>query len=199
MSTMEAATLVSPERLQELLTETELELEQLQPCIEEMEKQVQELRKLKQTKQRLITLKMSLSTLLESITRDEVKDKEDSTVTENLETSESAILNFSELSTLKTFHPEEAFRQADRMLKQRNSLNYEMFKAVVFNGGKATTEEIKAYLVESNATQPQTGEGFGKVPLTEISSRVNYLVRKGVLHSADRGAFYSALGWVNPS
>lgn len=191
-------TLASPERLGELLKQTEKELSELQPRIEELEAAVQELRELKLAKQRLLTLKMSLSTLLDNITSDMSVEKSHRENGEDHPELETKVFTFEELSALKSFHPDVAFKQVDAYLKQKNSTNYEMFKAVVFNGGKASTEEIKQFLVESGTRQPQTGEGFEDVPLTEISSRANYLVRKGVLRSMGRGTFYSALGWVDP-
>jgi hypothetical protein len=191
-------TLASPQRLQELLNETEEELKQIQPRIEDLEKQVLELRELKQIKQRLLTLKMSLTTLLDNINKDEVKPEELNYLSENEVLKETELFNFSELSASKKFRPDEAFKQAEKILKQKNSLNYEMFKAIVFKGGHASTEDIKAFLVESGATQPQTGEDFANVPLTEISSRINYLVRKGIVRPAERGSFYATVGWVEP-
>ncbi len=190
--------LASTERLEALLQEAENELSALQPRIDELEAQIQELKKLKLEKQRLLTLKMSLSALLESSTKDNALDDTTSYELANSASHETKLYDFNELSTLKTFHPEAAFKQVDQILKQKNSLNYEMFKAVVFNGGKASTEQIKAYLVECGARQPQTGEGFEEVPLTEISSRANYLVRKGILRPMDRGMFYATLGWLDP-
>ncbi len=192
-------TLASPERLDELLKQAENELFEIQPKIEKLEEVVSELRELKMTKQRLLTLKMSLSALIETIGKDKVQfdnENKDSIFGDKLSTK---VLNYNELSTLKMFHPDEAFKEVDKILKQKQSLNYEMFKAVIFNGGKASTEEIKQYLVESGIQQPQTGEGFEDVPLTEISSRANYLVRKGILQPVGRGEFYSTLGWIEPS
>jgi hypothetical protein len=195
MMTVTEMTLASPERLEELLKQTETELKEIQPKIDELEKSLLELRELKLVKQRLLTLKMSLSTILENIDKDKVKESSIGFLEEDLGRAEAKLFNFSELSASKSFYPDKALQDVDRILKQRNSLNYEMFKAVVFNGGKATTEEIKRYLVESGLKQPQTGEGFEATPLTEISSRANYLVRKGVLQPLERGAFYSTLGW----
>jgi len=188
-------TLASPEKLEGLLNQTESELKELQPKIDKLEKSLLELRELKLVKQRLLTLKMSLSTILENIDKDKVKEENAEFLEANLAQTEAKLFNFSGLSASKSFYPDKALQDVDRILKQRNSLNYEMFKAVVFNGGKATTEEIKRYLVEAGLKQPQSGEGFDAVPLTEISSRANYLVRKGILQPLERGAFYSTLGW----
>ncbi len=198
MAAISEGTLASPERIKILLEEAEEELVKIQPRIDELEQMAQELRELKQVKQHLITLKISLSTLIDTITQPNV---EVDLVGAGLEDFAGLNFNntsFKELSALKTFRPDEAFHQADKILKQKQSLNYEMFKAVVFKGGKASTEEIKAYLVECDAKQPQTGEGFENVSLSEISSRANYLVRKGILHPSGRGSFYSTLGWVDP-
>lgn len=194
---MNDVSIVAPERLNDLVKEAEEELLKIQPRIEELEGYAEELRELKLSKQRLLTLKMSLSTMIDNSTKDEVFSATDRVSRPDWQTEENKLYNFSELSTSKSFRPDEAFRQVDQMLKQKSSLNYEMFKAVVFNGGKASTEEIKAYLVENKVQQPQTGENFETVPLTEISSRANYMVRKGILHPMDRGVFYTHLGWVD--
>ncbi len=197
MTTTEIS-LTSPQRLQELLQEAERELQEIQPRIEELEKLTQELKSLKLSKQRLITLKMSLTTMLDNLTIDNVESDSESSSMSSMDLTQVKSFSFEELSTLKSFHPDKAFMDVERFLKQKQSLNYEMFKAVVFKGGKASTEEIKAFLVESGAQQPQTGEGFEDVPLTEISSRANYLVRKGVLQPMGRGYFFTPLGWVDP-
>lgn len=196
---MSITSVVAPTRLNELIQEADAELASIQPRIEELEALADELKELKLAKQRLLTLKMSLNTLVENSTRSEVEFTVDHAEGPDWTLAENKLYNFSELSASKTFQPDEAFRQVDQFLKQKLSLNYEMFKAVVFNGGKASTEEIRAYLVDNKVQQPQTGEGFENVPLTEISSRANYLVRKGVLHPMDRGVFYTHLGWVSPS
>lgn len=191
-------TLSSPERLQTLLTEAEEELSAIQPEIEALEEQIATLKELKLKKQRLLTLKMSLSAMLESFKKDEVLEDNASGLPAILSISETKLYDYKELSTLKTFHPDEALKQVDQFLKQKGSLNYDLYKAVVFQGGKANTEEIRNYLVSAGITQPQTGESFEKVPLTEISSRINYLVRKGVLAPAERGSFFTTLGWCDP-
>lgn len=191
-------TLASPQRLEALLKETEEELLQIQPRLEALEEYVRELQELKLSKQRLLTLKMSLSALLDTMTKDLVSEVLVSSAEVNSQILDFKNTPFLELSASKMFDPDAAFKAADKLLKQKQSLNYEMFKAVVFNGGKASTEEIKAFLVESGARQPQSGEGFENAPLTEISSRANYLVRKGVLHSLGKGHFCSTVGWVTP-
>lgn len=188
--------IVDSSRLAQMVQEAEEELGKIQPRIDELESLADELRDLKLAKQKLLTLKMSLSTMIDNATKDEVLVESELVISRNWQTEENKLYNFSELSASKSFRPDEAFRQVDQILKQKQSLNYEMFKAVVFNGGKASTEEIRTFLVEHKVQQPQTGEGFENVPLTEISSRANYLVRKGILHPMDRGVFYTHLGWT---
>lgn len=195
---LDTDSLVSQERLHLLFQEAENQLEQLQPRIDELENMVQELRELKQTKQRLLTLKMSLMTLIDTSKNDDILLSNTNLTTDSFQDVETKLFNFNELSAIKMFHPDVAFKQADQILKQKDSLNYQIFKAVVYQGGKANTEQIRQFLVDSGVQQPHTKKGFEDVPLTEISSRANYLVRKGVLKPLERGSFYSILGWLDP-
>jgi hypothetical protein len=94
------------------------------------------------------------------------------------------------------FLAEAAFHQVNQRLRQRESINYEMFRAIVYAGGRASTEQIRAYLVEQHICQPATGEGFAQVPLADISARVNYLVKKGIVSIEQRGVFKSVYGWT---
>ena len=94
------------------------------------------------------------------------------------------------------FLPELAFHQADSLLKRKSSINYDLFRAIVFNGGQASTEQIRQYLIEHRIKQPASGESFDDVELTDISARVNYLVRKGLVKAEGRGVFSSCLGWA---
>jgi hypothetical protein len=196
---MDSTTLASPENLEALLKQAESELEAIQPQIEEIENQLKVLHELKQSRQRLLTLKMSLSALLESSTQPYVESTPGYLANTLGDLAQQKLQSFEDdytyLSTHKTFHPDLALQQVTHALKQRDSLNNDMFRAVVLNGGKASTAEIKTYLVEAGIKQPQTGEGFEDAPLTEISSRANYLVRKGILKALDRGVFYTTLGW----
>ena len=195
---MDQQTLASPEGLQALLEQAETELESIQPQITELEEKIKDLQALKQSRQRLLTLKMSLGALIESSTHDDAQEPYTMLSSNLAQQKLQAFDNdYTYLSTHKSFHPDLALQQVQQLLKQKESLNYEMFRAVVLNGGKATTIEIKTYLVEAGIKQPQTGDGFEDVPLTEISSRANYLVRKGVLKALERGVFYTPLGWSN--
>ncbi|OGI00686.1 MAG: hypothetical protein A2104_08705 [Candidatus Melainabacteria bacterium GWF2_32_7] len=82
-------------------------------------------------------------------------------------------------------------------MRTNNNLNYEIYKGIVFNSGQATTADIKHYLVENKVKQPKSGKGFEDVELKEISSRVNYLVRKNILTSPEPGVFRSVFGWCD--
>jgi hypothetical protein len=93
------------------------------------------------------------------------------------------------------FIPELALQEASTLLRRKNSINYELFRAIVLNGGRADTQTVKRYLLEHDIRQPGSGENFERVALTDISSRVNYLVRKGVVTSDGHGSFVSRFGW----
>jgi hypothetical protein len=199
----------STDRLTKLLEETERELEMLQPQIEKLEKQVDKLKKLKLAKQKLITLKLSLNSIISNFSEDETLGSATRVIEDNLSnvlelkrrhsnfTSSIGTKPSSKKAEISgTFLPDIAFDQVNGILRKKSSINYDLFRAIVFNGGKASTEEIKAYLVENSIRQPASGEGFDAVELTDISSRVNYLVRKGVVKPDGRGTFISTLGWT---
>ncbi len=199
---LDSGSITSIKRLETMYSETETELEKLKPQIEKLEKQMAKLRTLKLTKQKLITLKLSLKSIIDNFT-------EDNASTENFLNSSQELRSFatgkivsqqlsaSDLAS-KLFLPDVAFTDVDQVLRKRTSLNYNIFRAIVFNGGRATTEQIKSYLVENQITQPTSNEGFENMGLTDISSRTNYLVRKGVVEPDGRGVFRSKLGWVDP-
>lgn len=200
----------SMDRLEGILAETEEELEKIQPEIDKLEKQVEKLKELKLTKQKLITLKLSIKSIIGNFS----DAKNPGTIRELLGEGNREILSgrsdvlhsgtsrtlhetssVTVIDSSRTFLPDRAFDEVNQVLRQKNSLNYEIFRAIVFNGGRATTEQIKAYLVENSITQPTTGEGFEAVELTDISSRVNYLVRKNIVQAAGKGLFLSNFGW----
>jgi hypothetical protein len=208
----------SASRLEDLLHETELELEQLEPQIEKLEKQIEKLRQLKLAKQKLITLKLSIKSILVNYSEDKVSTlglnglESDSTLSASeyaLRDAglDSGFLNQRRLITRPpqprclpgTFIPDMAFSQVNEVLRRKNSLNYDLFRAIVFNGGQANTDQIKQYLLDHDIRQPSSDEGFESVELTDISSRVNYLVRKGLVNPDGRGNFVSCLGWLTQS
>ncbi|MEB3285872.1 MAG: hypothetical protein VKJ04_00060 [Vampirovibrionales bacterium] len=210
----------SVERLEEILKETEEELLSLQPEIDELEAALLKLQALKQTKQKLITLKLSVKSILsnfsnvksettlpESLVKtDFTKAKQEAFSTKPVVNKPSSIQSvrpsFERQSDLQarlvrgTFYPNLAFEGADDVLRQKDSTNYELFRAIVFAGGRASTQEIKDYLLEHDVRLPVSGEGFAEVPLTDISARVNYLIRKGLVAPDGRGYFRATVGWV---
>ena len=94
-----------------------------------------------------------------------------------------------------TFYPDKAFEAAKTLLPRRDSINYELFRGLVFAGGQATTQQLHEYLVEHQIRMPNSGETFDQVGLTQISSRINYLIRKGLAESVGRGQFRLTVGW----
>ncbi len=96
------------------------------------------------------------------------------------------------------FLPELAFQQADEILRHRQSMNYEIFRAIVLNGGKATTAEVRHYLIEQNIRTPQ-GKSFENATLSEVYPRIAYLVKRGVLRPIGPGYFLSCFGWDHPA
>lgn len=199
-------------RLEDLLSETEVELEQLEPQIEKLEKQVEKLKELKLAKQKLITLKLSIKSILSNYSESnagldtEVLLHQGARIQPSSEGYSSSPANYKNAASLYqipqpvklpgTFLPDRAFAQVNTVLRRKDSLNYEMFRAIVFNGGQANTDQIKQYLIEHDIRQPASGIGFEDVELTDISSRINYLVRKGLVNPDGRGNFVSCLGWV---
>lgn len=96
------------------------------------------------------------------------------------------------------FFPERAFEEADAIIRHRQSVNYEIFRAVVLNGGQATNAEIRRYLIEQEIRTPQ-GKTFQDAKLSEISARVAYLVKRQVLYPIGPGRFRSCFGWGLPN
>lgn len=216
----------SSERLESLLEEAEKELSLIQPKIDRLEKQMDQLKELKLAKQKLITLKLSVKSILSNFnpekrvalqpheltlssdlnllnnTKQETLNSQTKTKTlrfDSLKTKHlTEHLNDTAADPPGSFLPDLAFQQADTLLRKKTSINYDLFRAIVFNGGRASTEAIRQYLVDNHICQPASGESFEKVALTDISSRVNYLVRKGIVKPSSRGTFVSCLGWANP-
>jgi len=191
--------IVSNERIANCIEEAESELARIKPEIEYLEQCQKKLRELKDQQFKLNSLIISLKGVIKlpdvnvnkcnNKTANEVKkinDINNSNATNNHVNNEDQ---------RKIFMPDQAISQVKNYLRTKNNLNYEIFKAVVFNSGFATTQEIKNYLIENNIKQPKTGKGFVNVELKEISSRANYLVRKNILSSPEPGRFRSVFGW----
>jgi hypothetical protein len=209
------ASLAASERLEALLTEAEAELAELAPQIEQLEQALEQLQALKQKRQRLLGLKSSLSALLLPTTNKATVvalhqttfiQEQPNQASEALALTKNAVKN----KTIKRqlpllppssdgmFLPELAFKQGDTILKRKDSINYEIFRAIVYQGGQATTEQIRQYLIEQGVTVPKTGETFETVTLSEISARVSYLVKHGIARSVGAGSYLSCFGWDQP-
>lgn len=199
MSDKNKDSITSEYRLENLVNEAIKELEAITPEIEYLEECVIKLDELKERKHKLTSLIVNLKSIL---------PKQKITSKNELEASTSLMKhpkNFSHKSVnkisvdimngRKIFVPEVAFSDVKNLLRTRNNVNYEIYKAIVFNTGEATTEEIKHYLVKNNIKRPKTSEGFENVPLSEISSRVNYLVRKNLLITTSAGNYSTVYGW----
>jgi hypothetical protein len=187
-------------RLEALLTEAEKELEALEPKIERLEKQVEKLQELKLSRQKLIAFKLSVKSILSSFNLRDNSDAYGDASEKNLRShvfSPASLPGTHLLSPIPdgVFVPELALQEASALLRRKNSINYELFRAIILNGGRADTQTVKHYLLEHDIRQPGSGENFERVALTDISSRVNYLVRKGVVTSDGHGSFVSRFGW----
>jgi len=191
--------------LESLLQKAKSELSALQPQIDELESQLEKLRELKQQKQKLITLKLSIQSILNNFCNLPKNFNAESllsgTSTETIKNRLNRPITTTNITKpyfSGTFLPDVALDRAAQLLRKKNSLNMELFRAIVFNGGQAKTEAIKNYLVENRIALPGGGGFFEDIALTEISSRVNYLIRKGLVTSGGRGVFVSTLGWHQP-
>jgi hypothetical protein len=191
------ASLTSPERLEALLDETELELARLQPEIDALEVQLQKLNELRQAKQKLLSFKTGLQAILnnQDLTGLMSRSQDPSHAIATPSERPFPLSEAHDSTTGKTFLPDLAFEQVNHILSRRDSLNYELFRAIVYGGGQATTEEIRQFLIDNDVRLPSSGAGFEEVPLTDISSRVNYLVRKNVVRAVGNGVFVANLGW----
>ena len=199
----------STERLNDMLNEADKELSIIQPEMDELESVLVRLQELKKTKQKLITLKLSIQSILNNYTGAKLNKMEEN-LTESLSFNAKDKLN-SYITSPKTkvsgksvkniqdelgsFYPDKAFEQANLILKQKNSINYELLRAIVLSGGSASTQVIKDFLLEHDIKLPASGESFAEVALTDISARVNYLIRKGLVVPAGRGVFRVTVGW----
>jgi hypothetical protein len=195
--------LASNQYLENLLLTAEKELQILQPKIDRLEKQQASLLQLKSEKQRLIALSLSIKSILDNFN---VNNKLDLLQMQELKLEKNTRHDFNTQKTGQTkiitplmpkgiFIPENAFKEAGLLLRRKNTLNYQLFQAIVLNGGQATTEAIKAHLLENHICQPGSGDSFETVALTDISSRINYLVRKNIVRPIGRGVFESCFGW----
>lgn len=194
-------TLASTERLEALLAETEKELASLEPRIERLQRQVEKLQSLRLERQKLIAFKLSVKSILSSFTSlslsSEDMDPSPGLQPRLADWKERAYQApaYQAFNNNDVFIPEMAFTSVGNLIRRKETLNYELFRAVVLNGGRADSHVVKQYLVEHDIRLPGSGEGFDNIPLSNISSRLNYLVRKGIIAQESRGTFISCYGW----
>ncbi|MBK8189813.1 MAG: hypothetical protein IPK79_05120 [Vampirovibrionales bacterium] len=199
----------SHKRLEQMLQETEAELDRLQPQIERLEKQIERLRELKFTKRKLIALRLSLQSILENFGAQQAEAflsglaplEGTSEPVMALRTSSGGSSgprhDFDALEAEgASFLPDRALSEAARVLRRPASLNFEIFRALVFSGGRASSGQIKESLMARGVTLPSSGETLEGLSLSDISSRANYLVRKGLAYADGRGGFRCAVGWT---
>ena len=191
--------LANDDRITEIIQEAEEELARLQPEISYLEQCVKKLQDLKTQQFKLISLKTSLKSLIKigDVNKLNTISTLNNYVNNDVKFSQDHVTSMTNIDTTKQniFLLDQAISEVKNHLRTKNNLNYEIFKAVVYNSGQATTEEIKDYLIENNIKQPKTGKPFNDVELKEISSRTNYLVRKNILVSVAPGLFRSVFGW----
>jgi hypothetical protein len=198
MNKKQKLSLTSIDRMQGLIDEARNELESIEPKIAKLEKSVSILAELKDRRHKLKALILNLQSIFtkESENIDvNIINAVDQSSELNTRLNPTDKISIDTLNGRKIFIPEVAISNAQNYLRTKNNINYEIYKAVVANTGTATSEEIKYYLVKNEIKQPKNGEGFEDVPLKEISSRINYLVRKGLLISYAPGAYSTAFGW----
>ncbi len=199
MDKNETLSITSENRVQNLIEEANKELTNLLPEIEELEKSIQKLKDLKDKKYKLESLIINLKSILP---KEHVININDSSMTKT-NVALTPKLRFGDVNKIsidgiygrKVFIPDVALSNAKNYLRTKNNVNFEIYKSIVFNTGEATTDEIKYYLIKNNIKQPKTGKGFEDVPLKEISSRTNYLVRRNLLISYTPGVFSTVFGW----
>jgi hypothetical protein len=199
MGKNETLSITSENRVQNLIEEANKELEVLLPEITSLEESISKLKELKEKRFKLESLIINLKSILpkENVIKDVIDDVIIINAKNNYKSRNSNVnkISLDTINGRKVFVPDVALSNAKNYLRQKNNVNYEIYKAIVFNTGEATTDEIKYYLIKNNIKQPKTKKGFEDVPLKEISSRTNYLVRKNLLISHSPGVFSTVFGW----
>lgn len=199
MNNKNKKSIVSADRLEKLAREANKELKAITPEIEYLEECVKKLSELKEKKRKLNSLIINLKSIVPlndvKINKENTDVTSDKLTAHKLRNNNVNTISIDTRGERKVFIPEVALSNVKRYLRSKNNINYEIYKAVVYNTGEASTEEIKHYLVKNNIKQPKSGKGFEDVPLKEISSRANYLVRKQLLISYSSGLFSTVFGW----
>ncbi len=193
--TLNESSIADSASITSLLTQVEKELALLEPALESLHKLQQLLHETRQKKQRLVSLRLSLQSLLSTQQTPSLPHNAlHNGVTPLLPRYSEGTMGTA-MARFGTFYPDKAFEAAKTSLPRRDSINYELFRGLVFAGGQATTQQLLDYLVEHQVRMPNSGDTFEDVGLTQISSRINYLIRKGLAESVGRGQFRLTVGW----
>jgi hypothetical protein len=194
--------IVDYQNLTELLAQSKEELAEVQKRIKLLTGYVEELDDLHEKVLQLEAFQASLGHLLHLLKKPvELRQSHQShpkPLAYLLDPSEPTFQTMLSPESSGVFLPELAFQQADAVLRHRQSMNYELFRAVVLNGGKASTAEVRAYLIEQNIRTPQ-GKTFENSKLSDVYPRLSYLVKRGVLRPIGPGYFLSCFGWDHPA
>jgi hypothetical protein len=194
--------LAHPKQLEKLLTQANEELEALEPKLEALDLALRETQQeydaLKQSRQRLLTIKASLKSLLRpepsatDISQEAFVQAACGTSPNRVTTPKGDVAS---MGMGEGFSAEIALHAAQQHLRQRDSVNFEIYRALVYAGGYGSTDTVKTYLIEQNIRQPATGDDFANVSLADISARINYLVKKKLVTIERRGHFRLVHGW----
>lgn len=197
MNKKQKLSLTNTNRMESLIEEAQKELNLIEPKIERLKKSILKLKELQEKRQKLKALILNLQSILNTPRDFSVNSNNalSSLFESDVNNYHATKISVDTLSGRKVFIPDAAISNAQNYLRTQNNINYEIYKAVVENLGSATSEEIRHYLVKNNIQQPKNGKSFENVPLKEISSRVNYLVRRGLLISYAPGAYSTVFGW----
>ena len=183
--------IIDTQNLDQLLQASQEELHQIKARIQTIEAYVEELTELHQKAAKLEAFQRGVDALLHPEKYVPLSTREEVPKTKKVKMPYQGVLS---AESTGVFLPELAFQEADEVLRHRQSMNYEIFRAVVLNGGKATTAEVRHYLIEQNIRTPQ-GKSFEKATLSEVYPRIAYLVKRGVLRPIGPGYFLSCFGW----
>jgi hypothetical protein len=175
--------------LQHLLKQSEAELADVQARIVTLEETLENLEALRHKVKQLKAFQQGIQQALSPALVKEAPSTKQK-ISRSYRTSSSLLSS----GATGVFLPELAFKEADEVLRHRQSINYEIFRAVVLQGGQAHTTDIRDYLITENVKTPQ-GKDFKTATLSEISARVAYLVKRGVLRPIAPGRFQSCFGW----
>ena len=167
---IETQSIIDPSRLENLLNEAENELSKIKPEIEYLEECVKKIHALKEKEHKLNSLIISLKSIQGTSDTNINTDINNSYIqTQNTSSKQLNKIDTIYQNERKIFIPEVALNDVKKSLRTKNNLNYEIYKAVVFNTGTATTEQIKEYLIKHKRNFIK-----GKLSCEKKSSHISY-------------------------